>query len=193
MLDDHRVKAAPELVRVVVAIDPAVSSGPDSDETGIVAMGKSREGHLYVLRDVSCRASPDGWARRAVACLEDLKGDRLVAEKNQGGAMVESVIRTVRASVPLKLVHASRGKVTRAEPIAALYEQGKVHHVGVFEALEDQLCTYSPESSAKSPDRLDALVWAATELSGSGVASFGNLDKDVEHRLKQAFGRRGWV
>jgi phage terminase large subunit-like protein len=192
MLDDHRVKAAPELVRVVVAIDPAASSGPDADETGIVAVGRSREGHLYVLRDASCRASPDGWARRAVACLDELEGDRLVAEKNQGGEMVESVIRTVRASVPLKLVHASRGKVTRAEPIAALAEQGRLHLVGTFDALEDQLCTYSPESSAKSPDRMDALVWACTELAGSGVATFGNIDKDTEQRLKAAFGRRRW-
>lgn len=181
MLDDNRVKAAPELVRVVVAVDPAVSSGPDADETGIVVAGKSREGHFFVLADHSCRLSPDGWARRAVAAFDEAKADRLVLEANQGGEMGESVLRTVRPSLSMTRVHASRGKRARAEPIAALAEQGKVHHVGVFETLEDQLCTYSPETSSSSPDRLDALVWALTELSGSGPATFAGIPERAVH------------
>lgn len=164
MLDDARAKVAPPLSRIVVAVDPAVSASAESDETGIVVAGTSN-GHLYVLADRSCRASPDGWARRAVAAYDQFEADRVVAEKNQGGAMIEAVLRTVRPSLPLTLVHASRGKLTRAEPAAALYEQGKVHHVGVFPELEDQLCTFAP-GAAQSPDRLDALVWALTELSG---------------------------
>ncbi len=166
MLDDARVKEAPELVRVVVAVDPAVSSGEDADETGIVVAGASEAGHFYVLADRSCRASPDAWARRAVAAYEEWRADRIVAETNQGGELCAATVRTVNPNVPFTAVTATRGKRIRAEPISALYEQGKVHHVGGFAELEDQLCTWSPES-AGSPDRMDALVWALTELSGA--------------------------
>jgi phage terminase large subunit-like protein len=138
----------------------------DSDESGIVVAGRAATGHCFVLADRSCRLSPDGWARRAVAAFDEFQADRIVAESNQGGALVESVIRTVRPSLPVTLVHATRGKLTRAEPIAALYEQGKVHHVGGFAELEDQLCSFAPGTPG-SPDRLDALVWAVTELSGT--------------------------
>lgn len=164
VLDDLRRPAAPELVRVVVAIDPAVTSGEDSDETGIVVAGRGADGHGYVLADLSCRMSPDGWARRAVNAFQDHKADRIVAEVNNGGDLVEQVVRTVDRSVPYKAVHASRGKRVRAEPIAALYEQGRVHHVGGLPDLEDQMCAFLPEGSDQSPDRVDALVWALTEL-----------------------------
>lgn len=152
------------LLRVMVAVDPAMSSGPKSNETGIVVCGVDREGHGYVLDDRSCRLPPDGWARVVCGAYEDWAADRVVAEQNQGGQLVESVLRTVKQNLPLKLVQARFGKVTRAEPIAALYEQGKVSHVGVFAELEDQLCTWEPRSR-ESPDRLDALVWALTALN----------------------------
>ncbi len=166
MLDANRVKEAPQLSRVVVAVDPAVTSGEDSDETGIVVAGRAGE-HFYVLADRSCRLSPDGWARRAVAAYDEFKADRIIAEVNNGGDLVEATIRTVRKSISFRKVTASRGKLVRAEPIAALYEQGRVHHVGGFPQLEDQLCTFAP-GTAKSPDRLDAACWALTELVEGG-------------------------
>lgn len=158
-----RVRQAPELTRVVVAIDPAVTSGEDSDETGIVVAGVGIDGAAYVLADLSGRFTPDAWANRALGALGQYQGDRIIAEVNNGGDLVERVLRTVDGSVPYRAVRASRGKQTRAEPVAALYEQGKVHHVGVFTELEEQLTTWTPDSG-KSPDRLDALVWALTEL-----------------------------
>ncbi len=163
-LDHLRVRGAPELVRIVVAIDPAVTSHEDSDETGIIVAGKAADEQFYVLADRTCRATPDGWARRAIGAFDEFKADRIVAEVNNGGEMVETVVRTVRRNVPFTAVHASRGKRTRAEPIAALYEQGKVHHVGGFPELEDQLCAFSPESNDGSPDRADALVWCLSAL-----------------------------
>ena len=153
------------LQRVVVAIDPAVTAGEDSDSTGIVAAGLAADGHVYVLHDRTCRVSPDAWARRAVDLYDEVEGDRIVAEVNNGGDLVETVLRTVDPSVPVRKVHASRGKRVRAEPVAALYEQGRVHHVGAGLAdLEDELTTWTVEASS-SPDRLDALVWAITELA----------------------------
>lgn len=163
MLEQAYVDQAPELVRVVVAIDPAATAHEESDETGIVVAGRGADGHAYVLADRSCRMSPDGWARRAVAAFDEHQADRIVAEVNNGGDMVEAVVRTVRAGVPYRKVHATRGKRLRAEPVAALYEQGRVHHVGRLPELEDQLTSWTPEDSG-SPDRLDALVWAITEL-----------------------------
>lgn len=163
LIERGRVREAAELIRVVVAIDPAVTSGEDSDETGIIVAGVGRDRHGYVLADLTCRESPDTWARRAVAAYYDHRADRIVAEVNNGGDLVEAVLRTVDPSVAYSKVHASRGKITRAEPIAALYEQGRIHHVGMFAALEDEMCSYVPGSS-KSPDRMDALVWAFTEL-----------------------------
>lgn len=170
-IDAARVRHAPELRRVVVAIDPAVTSNADSDETGIVVAGLGTDGRGYVLADRSGRYKPDGWARRAVEAYHEFSADRIVAEGNQGGEMVAHVIGTVEQGLPLRIVHATRGKVTRAEPIAALYEQGRVSHVGSLAALEDQLCTWT--SGGPSPDRLDALVWALTELMlGKGELAF---------------------
>lgn len=164
MLDETRVNSAPAAFkRVVVAIDPAVTAGEDSDDTGIVVVGiDARTGHGYVLEDLTLRAAPDVWARRAVEAYHRWRADRIVAEVNNGGDMVESVIRTVDPTVSLRQVRASRGKYTRAEPVSALYEQGRVHHVGMLPELEDQLCTWVPGED--SPDRLDALVWAVTDL-----------------------------
>lgn len=156
----------PDMRRVVVAIDPAVTSGEDSDETGIIVAGAGVDGQGYILADRSCRLSPDGWARRAIAAFHEYRADRVVAEVNNGGDLVEAVIKTVE-HVPYTKVSASRGKRTRAEPIAALYEQGRVKHAAPMADLEDQLCSWTPDSG-NSPDRLDALVWALTELGIAG-------------------------
>lgn len=164
MVEDARTTAAPDMERVVVAIDPAVTSGEDSDETGIIVAGKGVDGRAYVLADRTCRLSPDGWARRAVSGYGEFAADRIVAEVNNGGDLVERVIRTVAPSIAYKKVHASRGKRVRAEPVAALYEQGRVSHVAGFPELEDQMCAFVPEGMDGSPDRVDALVWALTEL-----------------------------
>lgn len=153
-----------DLIRVVVAVDPALSSDEDSDENGIIVVGLAGNGLVYVLDDLSIRGSPDQWARRAVYAYAEWQGDRIVAESNQGGDMVEAVIRNVAPDVPVKLVNASRGKRTRAEPVSALYEQGRVYHLRAFPELEEQMVTYSPDSYEGSPDRMDALVWGITEL-----------------------------
>ena len=165
LIDQHRVRHVPEdLVRIVVAIDPAVTSREESAETGIVVAGLGGDGDVYVLEDLSRRASPDGWARSAVQAYHEWKADRIIAEVNQGGDIVQTLIRTVDDTVPYASVRASRGKRSRAEPVSALYEQGKVHHVGIFPALEGQMTTYVPEGNMLC-DRLDALVWAVTELA----------------------------
>lgn len=166
MLAEARAQGEPpELVRIVVAIDPAVTNTSESDETGIIVAGLDASGAYHVLADRSCRMSPDGWARRAITALDEYRADRIVAEVNNGGDLVEATIRTVRRNVPYKKVHASRGKRVRAEPIAALYEQGRVTHHGNLDLLEDQMVTFLPEGSDGSPDRVDALVWALTELT----------------------------
>jgi len=153
----------PQLERIVVAIDPAVTAQQNSDETGIIVAGRLGD-RFFILDDLSLRASPDTWARAVVEAYHHWNADRIVAEVNNGGDLVEKVIRTIDRSVPYTPVRASRGKILRAEPIAALYEQGKVSHCGEFRELEDQMTSYTPLSK-KSPDRLDALVWALTELS----------------------------
>ncbi|MDP6526741.1 MAG: terminase family protein [Kiritimatiellia bacterium] len=154
---------APDLVRVVVAVDPAATSTEQADETGIIVAGVGVDNRGYVLADRSCRLSPNGWANRAVQVYEEYKADCIIAEDNNGGEMVEYTIKTVSPLVKVKRIHASRGKQARAEPVAALYEQGKVLHARAFQELEDQLVTWSPEAG-KSPDRLDALVWGLAEL-----------------------------
>lgn len=169
MLDACRVSEHPDLAVVVTAIDPAATSGPDSDDTGIIVAGLGVDGDTYVLADRTCHLAPDGWGQRAVRAYSKHDADRIVAEVNNGGEMVEHVIRTVDKTVPVKSVTASRGKQTRAEPVAALYgappkRPPRVHHVGGFPELEDQLCTWVP-GEEKSPDRLDALVWAITDLA----------------------------
>jgi phage terminase large subunit-like protein len=182
VLDELRVRAAPELVRIVVGVDPAVTAGEESDDTGIVAAGKGADGHFYVLADRTCHLSPDAWARRAVVTYDDLQGDLIVGEVNNGGDLVETTIRTVRKNVPFKAVRASRGKRVRAEPISALYEQKKVHHVGALAELEDQMVTFLPEGNERSPDRVDALVWALTELSEGSVVTFGDAESPTVKR-----------
>jgi len=172
-IDETRVDEAPELVRIVVAIDPAVTSGEESDETGIVVVGKGADGRGYVLADRSCRDTPSGWAHRAVQAFHDFNADRIVAEKNQGGDMVEATIRSVLSTAPYKGITAKQGKRLRAEPIAALYEQGRISHVGAFDILEDQMTTWLPDSGL-SPDRLDALVHGLTEL---GLAAGSSADR----------------
>ncbi|WP_441229438.1 DNA-packaging protein [Tardiphaga sp. 215_C5_N2_1] len=168
-LDRDRVKATPELRRIVVAIDPAVSNNEGSDETGIIVAGITRDQQAYVLEDLSGRYAPHEWAAKAITAYHRHKADRIIAEVNNGGAMVEGTLRAVDSRVSYKSVHASRGKVVRAEPIAALYEQKKVHHVGGFATLEDQMCGFTSDfdrgRAGYSPDRVDALVWALTELS----------------------------
>lgn len=161
----------PEITRLVVAVDPAVSNNPNSNETGIVVAGKSRKGHYYVFADGSGNYSANGWARLALRLLADWQGDRIVAEVNNGGDLVEATIRGVDQNAPYEAVHATRGKMKRAEPIAALYEQRKVHHVGdprKLAILERQLCDYDPtrKDEDQDTDRMDALVWALTALSG---------------------------
>jgi phage terminase large subunit-like protein len=172
-LDGTRQARAPiDFARVVVAIDPSATNTKDSDETGIVVVAKGMDGHGYVLADLSGKYSPDGWAKRAIAAYHEWSADRIIAEKNQGGDMVAHTLKVIDPDVPLRLVHASRGKIARAEPVAALYEQGKIHHVGCFGQLEDQMCTWV--QGMKSPDRLDALVWGLTELFiGKGDFCFG--------------------
>jgi phage terminase large subunit-like protein len=151
--------------RIVVAIDPPGGASKTSAEAGIVVAGRGADGHVYVLADLSARMSPEQWARIAVNAYKGWKADRIVAEQNFGGLMVESTIRAVDGAVPVKMAVASRGKQVRAEPIAALFEQHRAHLVGSFPELEDQLCTWDPAETGPSPDRLDALVWACTELS----------------------------
>lgn len=177
LLDAHRVERAPDLVRVAVAVDPSASDPAAGDddvaETGIVAGGLDARQHGYVTHDASGHYSPAEWGERAVLLYDDAQADVIVAEQNQGGAMVSHVIRTAAealhrakkratSQVNIKLVVASRGKVTRAEPVAALDEQGRVHHVGALAALESQMTTWVP--GAKSPDRMDARVWLITHL-----------------------------
>jgi phage terminase large subunit-like protein len=176
-IEDGRVKEAPAMKRVVVAVDPAVTSNPDSDETGIVVVGLGVDGKGYVLADLSMRGTPEEWARAAVRAYQDFKADRLLAEANNGGQMVEAVVRTADRTISYKGVHASRGKITRAEPVSALYEQGRCHHVGCFPVLEDQMCDYDPRTAKFSPDRMDALVWGFTELliQGPGTATAAPL------------------
>lgn len=167
VIEKGRVEAAPELATIVVAIDPAATSGPEADDTGMAVVGKGVNGHGYLLADRTCHLEPGGWGSRAVQAYYEFESNRIVAETNNGGEMVEHVIRTVDATVPFKSVTASRGKQTRAEPIATLYQdlpgrKAMFHHVGTFPDLEDQLCTWEPGD--KSPDRLDALVWGASDL-----------------------------
>ena len=172
MLEGSRVRAAPPLIRVVVAIDPAASSTERADETGIIVAGKDAGGRGWVLADASGRYQPTEWAKTAVSVYRAHRADRIVAEVNNGGDMVEATLRVIEPNAPFSAVRASRGKVTRAEPIAALYEQGRVHHLGVFPELEDQMCAFTADahgnratrSASHSPDRVDALVWALTDL-----------------------------
>ena len=173
LIESLRVKKGPVLKRIVVGVDPAVTSGEDSNETGIIVAGLGVDGHGYVLDDRTLRAKPAEWATAAVLAYEHWKADRIVAEVNNGGDLVEAVVRTVNAKVSYKGVRAARGKVTRAEPVAALAEQGKIHHVGFFAQLESQMTDWVP--GMDSPDRMDAYCWAFHELmlGGAGGTAYG--------------------
>ncbi|ABD87359.1 DNA-packaging protein [Rhodopseudomonas palustris] len=173
LLESCRVDDAPALTRIVVAIDPPASSGKRADACGIVAAGICAAGTVYVLADDTvAAATPTLWASKAIALWRRLEADALVAEVNQGGEMVRAVIGEVDATVPVRSVRASRGKWLRAEPVAALYEQGRVKHAGCFAALEDEMCDFAASglSSGRSPDRLDALVWAVASLTHAAAS-----------------------
>ena len=166
-LDAARLDRAPPLARIVVAVDPPVTSGPRADACGIVACGRAEDGRAYVLADATTQGrSPLEWARTAVRLYESLDADCIVAEVNQGGELVAQMLRQVSPGVPVRMVRATRGKYLRAEPVASLYERALVAHVGAWPELEDQMCDFGPGglSNGASPDRLDALVWALTEL-----------------------------
>lgn len=168
MIEETRINEDEErdLKSIVVAIDPAVTANEQSDETGIIVVGKDYNERYYVLEDVSGRFTPDKWARKAIDCYYEWSADRIVAEVNNGGDLVERLLRSIDHNIPYKSVRATRGKLTRAEPVSALYEQKRVHHVGYFSELESQMCSYTGETKP-SPDRLDALVWGISELSRS--------------------------
>ena len=163
-IDDARVTEAPDLERLFIGVDPPGGS----TECGIVAVGKASDGDLYVIADRSIQASPDRWGEAVVFLYDDLKADRILGERNYGGDMVEHVIRTAASNnnigITFGLVNATRGKAVRAEPVSAKYEQGHVHHVGNFPQLEDEMCMWVPGESTRSPNRIDAMVWAATQL-----------------------------
>jgi phage terminase large subunit-like protein len=166
-IDAGRVAAAPPLQRIVVAVDPPASSGARAEACGIVAAGIDAAGVAYVIADATVSGlAPQGWAGRAVGLYRALAADALVAEVNQGGDMVAAVVRLVDGGVPVTPVHATRGKHARAEPVSALYAQRRVHHVGTYPELEDEMCDFGPAglSNDRSPDRLDALVWALSYL-----------------------------
>lgn len=166
-LDSLRVASAPELRRIVVAVDPSGTRGDGGgDDIGIVVAALGVDGHAYVLEDATCNMSPEGWGRRAVELYHHHGADRIVGERNYGGDMVRFTVATADSKAAFKEVVASRGKAVRAEPISALYEQGKVHHVGEFPDLEDQMVNFTASGFVGdgSPDRADALVWALTEL-----------------------------
>lgn len=164
--DPYRVTKYPDLVRIVVSIDPAPTSGEDSNQTGLTVEGRGVDDHGYLLHSEAMRDLPTAWAKQAVALYHLFRADCIIGEANNGGDMIESLIRAVDANVKYKKVHASRGKVTRAEPVAALYEQHRVHHVGNHAELEDQYCQW--EQGMESPDLLDSAVWGLTELMLGG-------------------------
>lgn len=173
-IDNLRILGGiPELRRIVVAVDPSGGDKARNDEVGLVVVGMDAQRHGFVLADHSGRYSPETWGSKAVALYRQFKADRIVAEANFGGQMVESTILVVDRDAPVKLVHASRGKQARAEPVAALYERGMMHHCGTFIGLEDEMVTWVPLESTDSPNRVDALVFAASELlidAGGSVA-----------------------
>jgi phage terminase large subunit-like protein len=176
-IDACRVDTAPDLLRVVVAIDPAVSNDEDSDETGIVVVGEAEGGHGFVLADYSMRGTPDACMRKAVWAYLHHSADKVIGEANNGGDYIGSLLHTVDPNVPYEKVIASRGKRVRAEPVSALYEQMRVHHVGIHTMLEEQMISWVPSDPGDSPDRVDALVWACAALrslsSGSWLQAYG--------------------
>jgi phage terminase large subunit-like protein len=210
MIDEERIRpvdsvtpiSLPHFVRILISVDPQKELGEAAAETGIMVTGKTQEGHGYLLEDLSVNGSPEEWGRIAVRAYDDWEADQIVYEANQGGEMVAAVLRQAAKQlkddglrtadfVPLKAVHATRGKIVRAEPVSQLYEQKKIHHVGYFPELEDQMCEYTPEGKmGYSPDRMDALVWGFTELMVGSIAHEGLMDyyrqenEAVKNRLK---------
>ena len=181
-IDQHRVTIdeVPALVRIVVGVDPAVTNNEDSDSTGIVTAGYAANGHYYIIADDTMRGTPQEWATKVAYAYDKHSADRIISETNNGGDLVIHLLNSVRPNIPVKKVTATRGKAVRAEPISALYEQGRVHHIGSFPQLEEQMCEWVPGISKDSPDRMDAMVWALTELlEGTGtlssLASLGRL------------------
>jgi len=164
IINNCHIFKLPKIVKTIVAIDPATTNTSDSDETGIIVVGRDAEGNGYVLEDVSGRYSPEGWAKAAKLAAEKWGAFNYVAEKNQGGDMVYHILRQYDSTRKIKLVTATKGKLVRADPIYSLYEQDKIKHVGNFKQLEEQLKYYNPTNSKISPDRMDALVWGFTEL-----------------------------
>lgn len=191
LLERTRVLNPPgQMTRIVVAIDPAVTADEDSNETGIVVCALGSDGHGYCLDDLTLRGSPAEWGRAAIAAYYKWRADRIIAEVNNGGDMIEHVIHTIDDKVSFRQVRASRGKLTRAEPIASLYEQNKCHHVGFYADLEDQLCSWLP--GEESPDRLDALVWAITELmlgqtDELEIINYGSFNNNNGRRKRHAY------
>lgn len=174
LIDRNRldIDTEKELSKIVVAIDPAVTANKNSDETGILVVGKDFNGNFYVLEDLSGRYSAEKWGRIAINAFYDWDANYIIAETNNGGDLVERLIKNIDANIPYRSVRATRGKILRAEPIQALYERDKVFHVGIYRQLEEQMCSYTGETNT-SPDRLDALVWGLTELSkSSGTATW---------------------
>jgi predicted phage terminase large subunit-like protein len=174
IIERNRLQKAPALARIVVSVDPAVTNNPDSDETGIIVLGSDTQGHGYILADYSMRGSPLDWAKKVVSVFEFHKADSILVEVNQGGDMVASVLRQIKIGLPIREVRAHVGKRLRAEPVSAMYEQGRVHHVGEFATLEDQMTTWTTDS-ADSPDRLDAMVQGLQDLLGTqNIANYFN-------------------
>lgn len=174
LIERNRLQTAPALARIVVSIDPAATANKDSDETGIVVCGSDAQGHGYVLGDYSFRGSPLEWATKAVEVYDQWKADSILVEVNQGGDMVSAVLKQVRMSLPIREVRAHVGKRLRAEPVAAMYEQGRIHHIGEFAYLEDQMTNWTVDDP-NSPDRLDAMVQAFQDLLGTySVANYFN-------------------
>lgn len=180
VIEDNRATKTPELVRIVVGVDPAVTSSSSADDTGIVVAGMDEKQHYYVLGDYTTHATPKKWAQEVIAAYYKHSADSVIGEVNNGGELVEYTLRTIDPLVSYRSVRASRGKQVRAEPISALYEQGKCHHVGSFPALEDQMCEWVP-GECKSPDRVDALVWAISEL---GKSKFGPQKMDLSALIR---------
>lgn len=198
-IDENRARHCPPLSYIVIGVDPATTSKEGSDDTGIIAAGKDEKGHGYVLGDYTVHDTPKKWAEAAITAYNMHEANLIIGETNNGGDLVEMNIKTVDAEIPFRAVHASRGKATRAEPISALYEQGRIHHFGVFPQLEDQMCEWIP-GTEKSPDRVDALVWALTMLDLTdhpwdpnmpGASLFTNLHSGAweDMGLDQCFNR----
>lgn len=192
MIDAQRLNTLPagvDLARVVVGVDPSASE--DGNEAGIIVAGRGTDDRGYVLADFTVQGRPEVWAERAVCGWRTFSADRIVAEGNNGGAMIESTINAYDRSVPVKIVHASRGKITRAEPVALLYERGLISHVGSFPELEDEMCTYQEvdiKGKRPSPNRMDAVVWALTELFSVGTADMDGAGVFGTSAVQQEFG-----